>query len=229
MVRVEDSGASQTPSPSQSQRAWSVALGSGSVDEDASNATELFTLGYGGAKVNRAVGGPGAATVTVIDAVCDSVPFVPVTMTVYEPGVDPLIVHVDVWVPLMLTGTHEVVNPAGVDPAVRETTPLKPPVDWREIVEDADCPGKNETVFGLAVMVKSGLAGVVMVTEIEVVRTRDPFVPVTVTAYDPAVELASVHIDVRLPLLFEGVQEVVTPAGADAAGSATVPLKLPVA
>src|SRR2546427_115275 len=138
MVRVEDSGVSQTPSPSQSQRAWSVALGSGSVDEDASNATELFTLGYGGAKVNRAVGGPGAATVTVIDAVCDSVPFVPVTMTVYEPGVDPLIVHVDVWVPLMLTGTHEVVNPAGVAPAVRETTPLKPPGD-----------GSAETAGGL--------------------------------------------------------------------------------
>ena len=142
------------------------------------------------------MGGPGATTVTVIDAVCESVPFVPVTMTVYEPGVDPLIVHVDVWVPLMLTGTHEVVNPAGVDPAVRETAPLKPPVDWREIVEDADCPGKNETVFGLAVIEKSGVAGVVTVTEIEVVWTRDPFVPVAVTVYDPGVELASVHVDV---------------------------------
>src|SRR3989442_14092821 len=81
-VKVEDQEASQTPSPSQSPRAWSVALGSGSVDEAASNATELFTLGYGGAKVNRAVGGPGAATVTVIDAVWESVPFVPVTTTV---------------------------------------------------------------------------------------------------------------------------------------------------
>src|SRR5438445_4569926 len=144
MVRVEDSGVSQTPSPAQSQRAWSVALGSGSVDEDASNATELFTLGYGGAKVNRAVGGPGATTVTVIDAVCESVPFVPVTMTVYEPGVDPLIVHVDVWVPPKLGGTQEVVTPAGVDAVVRETSPLKPPVAWSEIVEDADCPVTNE-------------------------------------------------------------------------------------
>src|SRR3989442_8996425 len=123
MVRVEDSGVSQAPSPSQSQRAWSVALGSGSVDEDASNATELFTLGYGGAKVNRAVGGPGATTGTVIDAVCESVPFVPVTMTVYEPGVDPLILHVDVWVPLLLTRTHEVINPAGGAARVGESTP----------------------------------------------------------------------------------------------------------
>src|SRR5256712_9673465 len=160
MVRVEDKGVAQTPSPAESQRAWSVALGSGSVDEDASNATELFTLGYGGAKVNWAVGGPGAATVTVMDAVWESVPFVPVTMTVYEPGVDPLIVLADVWVPLMLAGTHEVVNPAG-DAARRETAPLKPPVDWSEIVAEADCPGTTETGFGLAGMVKSGLAGAV--------------------------------------------------------------------
>src|SRR3989475_11843535 len=124
IVNVEDQEVSQTPSPSQSHRACNVALGSGSVDEDASNATELFTLGYGGAKVNRAVGGPGAMTVTATDAVWESVPFVPVTMTVYEPGVDPLVVHVDVWVPLMLTGTHEVVNPAGVDPAVGEASPV---------------------------------------------------------------------------------------------------------
>src|SRR2546425_537755 len=155
-VKVEDQEASQTPSPSQSHRAWSVALGSGSVDEDASNATELFTLGYGGANVNRAVGGPGAATATATDAVWESVPFVPVTMTVYEPGVEPLVVHVDVWVPLMLTGTHEVVNPAGVDAAVRETAPLKLPVDWRESVEVADARAGNETVPGFAESVKSG-------------------------------------------------------------------------
>ena len=79
---------------------------------------------------------------------------------------------------------------------MRETSPLKPPVAWSEIVEDADCPGTNETVFGLAVIEKSGVAGVVTVTEIEVVWTRDPFVPVTVTVYDPGVELASVHVDV---------------------------------
>src|SRR3989442_15538097 len=80
--------------------------------------------------------------------------------------------------------------------SVRETTPLKPPVDWREIVEDADCPATNETVSGLALMEKSGVAGVVTVTEIEVVWTRDPFIPVAVTVYDPGVELASVHVDV---------------------------------
>src|SRR2546422_8076804 len=104
MVRVEDNGVSQTPSPSQSQRAWSVALGSGSVDEDASNATELFTLGYGGAKANWAVGGPGAATVTVIDAPWGSVPFLPGAMTGYEPGVHPPLAHCDVLGPPIVAG-----------------------------------------------------------------------------------------------------------------------------
>src|SRR2546425_11184267 len=113
MVRVEDSGVSQTPSPSQSQRAWSVALGSGSVDEDASNATELFTLGYGGAEGKRAVGGPGGAAATATDAVWESVPFVPVTMTGYEAGGGPLVVHVGGWGALMVTGTHEGGHPAG--------------------------------------------------------------------------------------------------------------------
>src|SRR3989442_7783473 len=117
-------------------------------------------------------------------------------VTVYARGVERLIVHADVWLRLRLTGTHEVVNRADVDAAVRETAPLKPPVDWREIVEDADCPATNETVFGLAVIEKSGVAGVVTVTEIEVVWTQDALGSVAVTVYDPGVELASVHVDV---------------------------------
>src|SRR2546425_5382586 len=80
-VKVEDQEVSQTPSPSQSHRAWSVALGSGSVDEDASNATELFTLGYGGAEVNRGVGGPGAATATPAHRGWGNIPLGPLTMT----------------------------------------------------------------------------------------------------------------------------------------------------
>jgi len=224
MVSVEEKGVSQTPSPSQSHRACKVAPGSESVDEDASNATELFTFGYGGVNVNRAVG-PVAAIVTAMDAVRDSVPFVPVTTTVCEPRAAPLIVQADVWVPLTLAGTHEVVTPPGVDAAVRATAPLKPPVDWREIVENADWPASNETVFGVAVMEKSGLAGAVTVTEIDVVWTREALVPVTVTVYDPGVELLSVHVDVSLPLILEGAQDAATPEGEEAAASATAPLK----
>src|SRR2546430_17114002 len=60
MVRLEDQGVSQMPSPSQSQRACKVARGSESVDEEASNDTELFTLGYGGGKGNPGAGPVGA-------------------------------------------------------------------------------------------------------------------------------------------------------------------------
>jgi len=57
--------------------------------------TDAFTCGELGEYVNRAVG-PDGVTVTAIDAVRDRVPFVPVTVTEYEPDVDPLMVHVDV-------------------------------------------------------------------------------------------------------------------------------------
>src|SRR2546422_7504900 len=84
MVRVEDHGVSQTPSPSQSQRACRVALGSGSVDEEASKKTELSTRGNGGGKVDPGVG-PRVAIVTAIDAAWGSGPFLPVRTTRYEP------------------------------------------------------------------------------------------------------------------------------------------------
>src|SRR5947209_522420 len=155
MVRVEDHGVSQTPSPSQSHRACKVALGSPSVVEEASKATELFTLGDGGANVNRAVS-PVAATVTAIDAVCDSVPSVPVTTTVYEPKAVPLSVQADVCVPLMVEGLHDAATPEGGEAAVSSTVPVKPPVACREIVEVAERPEANETDPGFAESMKSG-------------------------------------------------------------------------
>jgi len=53
---------------------------------------------------------------------------VPVTVTVYDPSVELASVQVDVWLPLMLEGTHETLIPAGAEVAVRSTVPLKPPV-----------------------------------------------------------------------------------------------------
>src|SRR2546427_13128455 len=88
MVRVEDHGVSQTPSPSQSQRACRVALGSGSGDQEASKKTELSTRGNGGVKENRAVG-LDVAIGRAIEAGWDSVPFVPGMTTVYVPLADP--------------------------------------------------------------------------------------------------------------------------------------------
>src|SRR3989442_1038985 len=63
---------------------------------------------------------------------------------------------------------------------------------------------------------------------IEVVWTSEPLVPATVTAYDPAVVPVNVHEDAWLPLMDDGAQEPVTPAGADARLSATLPVKPPV-
>src|SRR2546425_11008931 len=84
IVRSEDHGVSQTPSACQSQRACNVALGSGSVDEDASNAAELFTLGYGGVNLDRARG-PGAATVTAVGAAWGNAPVLPGTVCAHHP------------------------------------------------------------------------------------------------------------------------------------------------
>src|SRR2546426_12290645 len=100
IVRLDDNGVSQAPSPSQSQRACRVALGSGSVDEEASKKTELSTRGNGGGKANRAVG-PDVAIVAAIDAVGDSGPVVPGMTTVDEPLAEPPKVQADGWVALV--------------------------------------------------------------------------------------------------------------------------------
>src|SRR2546422_436041 len=128
----------------------------------------------------------------------------------------------------MLAGAHEVVIPAGEDAPDRETAPLNPPIDWREIVENAVWPDTNASVFGSAVIEKSGLAGAVTVTEIDVVWTSDSFVPVTVTVYDPGVDPPRVHVDVWVPLMPEGTHVTLIPAGEEVAVRSTVPVKPPV-
>src|SRR2546422_9908714 len=113
MVRVEDSGVSQTPSPSQSQRAWSVALGSGSVDEDASNATELFTLGYGGGEGDRGRGGARGTPGGRVGPGGGSGPVVPPTRTGEEPGGATGIAPMEGSAPPMPAPRPQRVNPAG--------------------------------------------------------------------------------------------------------------------
>src|SRR2546430_17277496 len=87
----------------------------------------------------------GAVTVTPIDVVWTSDSFVPVTVTVYDPGVDPPRVHVDVWVPLMPEGTHVTLIPAGEEVAGRPTGPGKPPGEGRGIAGCAQRPEPNGT------------------------------------------------------------------------------------
>lgn len=83
-------------------------------------------------------GGPGAATSTEIKAVRTIVrfPFAPVIVTVYDPAVVPMKVHVDVPLPLMLSGEHDTERPAGEELADNVTLPVKPPVGRSEIVAE---------------------------------------------------------------------------------------------
>src|SRR2546428_1336106 len=157
-VRVVESEVSHAPSDSQSQRACKVALGSESVEVDASNVIVSFTDGTVGEYVNRAVG-PAAVIVTATGAVWASAPLVPVIVTVYVPEFVPLRVQVDVWVPLMLDGAHDVVTPAGAEDAVSATVPVNPLAGGRGTVEVADRPARNETLAGFAESGKSGPAG----------------------------------------------------------------------
>src|SRR5213594_2180107 len=94
-VSEEERVVSQVPSDSQSQRACKVALGSESVDEDASRVIVSFTDGRVGEYTNRAIG-PGAVTVTATEAVWTRAPLVPVMVTAYEPVLLPVKVHVEV-------------------------------------------------------------------------------------------------------------------------------------
>src|SRR2546425_11738715 len=194
-VSEGDHGVSHRPSASQSHLASRIAFGSESEEDDASKRTVVLAMGTGGEYVNRAVG-PEPVTATPIDVEWERVPLVPVTTAVYDPGVVPLIVHVDVCDPAMLVGRQEVVSPAGEETTLSETVPAKPPDDCREMVDVADCPAPNETLVGFALIEKSGVGGTVTVTPIEAVWTSEPLVPVTVTVYDPAVNPVNVQVDV---------------------------------
>jgi hypothetical protein len=156
-------------------------------------------------------------------------PLVPLTRTLKRPGNRPLIRQVAVSVPRMLAGEQTVVTPAGFDDAVKLTAAEKPPVATIEIVEDAELPASKETAAGFVAREKSGTgAGWVTCTDTDAVWTRLPLVPVIVTAYDPTEDPPTVHVDVPLPVMFDGSQETVSPEGEDAVVRSTVPTKPPV-
>jgi hypothetical protein len=69
-----------------------------------------------------------AVTETLIVAVRVRDPLVPVIVTVYVPAVEPVIVHVEVCVPLMVDGEQEGVTPEGEELPASATVPVKPPV-----------------------------------------------------------------------------------------------------
>jgi hypothetical protein len=50
-------------------------------------------------------------------------------MTVYDPAVVLVRVHIELWLPLRVDGEHDEVSPAGEDDVVSATAPVNPPVD----------------------------------------------------------------------------------------------------
>ena len=95
-------------------------------------------------------------TVTVTVAEWESVPLVPVTVTVYVPA-GPEHDREDVWdAPrTMLVGLRVHVNPAGDTVEVRATVPVKALTGATVMVEVAVAPARAVTLVGLAATVKS--------------------------------------------------------------------------
>ena len=93
-------------------------------------------------------------TVTVTVAEWDSVPLVPVTVTVYVPA-GPEHDSVEVWdAPrTMLVGFNVQVRPAGATVDDRATVPVNPFTGATVIVEVAAAPARALTLVGLAVTV----------------------------------------------------------------------------
>jgi hypothetical protein len=105
-----------------------------------------------------------------IDAVCERVPLVPVTVTVAAPRVAVLdAVKVRVLVPVVEAGLNTAVTPAGNPEAVKATLPVKPPLDATVMVLLVVDPRVIEAAAGLAEMVKFGVAGAVTISATEAV------------------------------------------------------------
>lgn len=97
---------------------------------------------------------PGTVKVTVAE--CDSVPLVPVTVTVYVPLAEGVHERVDAPEPVTLVGVKVHVRPDDGDTvAARLTTPEKPLTAVIVIVEVPATPTVVVTVVGLAAIVKS--------------------------------------------------------------------------
>jgi len=97
----------------------------------------------------------GALTVTVTVAERDSVPLVPVTVTVKVPAVVPVHDSVEVCVAprTTLVGLRVHVSPAGDTVEVRATVPVKPLTGATLIVDVPEPPETNVKLVGLAVTV----------------------------------------------------------------------------
>jgi hypothetical protein len=118
----------------------------------------------------------GTATLTEKVVEWESVPLVPVTVTVNVPLADAVHDSVDVPEPVTLVGERVQDSPVdGNTAAVRLTTPVKPLTEVTVIVDVAVPPTLIDADVGLAAMVKS-----VTVSVTVAVCVIDPLVPVIV-------------------------------------------------
>jgi len=109
-----------------------------------------------------------SCTVTVTVAEWDSVPLVPVTVTVNVAAVVPVQERVEVpEPPVILVGLRVHVRPAGVTADVRATVPVNPLIGATVIVDVPVAPARAETLVGLAVIVKFCAPPTVTVTVAE--------------------------------------------------------------
>lgn len=104
-------------------------------------------------------GDGGCMTLTETLAEWVRVPLVPVTVAVYDPTVELLRVQVDDPEPLdMLAGLQLTLSPdVGLVEVVKVTVPVKPFWLVRVVVKLPVVPALNETLDGVAEMVKSGV------------------------------------------------------------------------
>jgi hypothetical protein len=135
----------------------------------------------------------------------DSVPLVPVTVTVYDPAV-PLHESVEVPEPVKLVGVRAQVKPvAGLMLEVKLTMLANPSSAVTVIVEGPDAPARTVALVGLAVIVKSWTVKVAVAG-----CDKPPLVPVTVTVYTPAMPEHE-RVDVPEPVTLVGVRVQVSP------------------
>jgi len=143
------------------------------------------------------------------------------------PGVVPLpTLKVSVELPpaVMVGGLNEAVAPAGTPLALSVTVWAEPLVTVVEMVDVALPPWTADTLAGFALIEKSlGVAVTVSVTVVLCVALGA--VPVTVTGYVPGVvedPTLSVSVELPPPVIVDGLNDAVVPAGTPLALSATL-------
>jgi hypothetical protein len=166
----------------------------------------------------------GTVTVTPIEAVLLTVPYVPVMVTLDVPAATELpAVNVTVLALALVAGLKDAVTPFGRPAAAKLTVPLKPFCAFTARVVLALVPGVTVIAVGVAASVN---VGTTMVTLTVVALLSVPAVPVTVTVEVPAVAaLDAIRESVPGLLAVAGVNEAVTPFGRPAAAKLILPVK----